>query len=81
MPGCYFCNFYEQKAAFTHLSFLGTIENFRLNIEYLRLACGGSNLNKTERSDIHKSSIYNLQSSIPVLPEQGVDRARYTKAL
>jgi hypothetical protein len=45
------------------------IEYFRLNIEYLRSACGGSIIKKpvikmTERSDIHKYSICILQSSI-----------------
>jgi hypothetical protein len=42
------------------------IEYFRLNIEYLRSTYGGSILNDlsnilTERSDFHKSSIFNLQ--------------------
>jgi len=41
------------------------IEYCRLNIEYLRSASGGSfikNIYKmTERSDIHKSSIFSLQ--------------------
>jgi hypothetical protein len=40
------------------------IEYFRLNIEDLRSASGGSILKRPERSDIHKSSIFNLQSSI-----------------
>jgi len=40
------------------------IEYFKLNIEYLRSACGESILkrpikNMTEQSDIHKSSIFN----------------------
>jgi hypothetical protein len=50
------------------------IEYFRLNIEYLRSASGGSILKraikkKTERSDFHKYSIVNLQSSIPACPD------------
>ncbi|CAB1084332.1 hypothetical protein D1AOALGA4SA_11857 [Olavius algarvensis Delta 1 endosymbiont] len=35
-----------------------------MNNEYLRSAFAGSILKMTERSDIHKSSIFNLQSSI-----------------
>jgi len=42
------------------------IEYFRLNIEYLRSACGESILKRpikkmTERSDFHKYSIVNIQ--------------------
>ena len=37
------------------------IEYCRLKIEYLRSACDGSILKRTERSDIHKYSICNLQ--------------------
>jgi len=48
------------------------IEYFRMNIEDLRLASGGSILKTIikllERSDIHKYSIVNIQSSIPARP-------------
>ncbi|CAB1057151.1 hypothetical protein D1BOALGB6SA_1890 [Olavius sp. associated proteobacterium Delta 1] len=40
------------------------IEYFRLNIEYLRFAFDGSILKRTERSEIYKYSICNLQFSI-----------------
>jgi hypothetical protein len=54
------------------------IECWRMNFEDLRSAFGKSIINtlynintlykRTERSDIHQSSIVNLQSSIPVYP-------------
>jgi hypothetical protein len=40
---------------------LDMIEYFRLNIEYLMYASGGSIIKMTERSDIHKYSIFNSQ--------------------
>jgi len=45
------------------------IEDFQLKIEYLRSAYGGSIIKKpiikmTERSDIHKYSIFNFHYSI-----------------
>jgi len=50
------------------------IEYCRLNNEYLRSACGGSILKRTinkmtERSDFHKYSIFNIQSTIPACPD------------
>jgi hypothetical protein len=46
---------------------LVTTEYFRLKIENSRYLIP---LKLTERSDIHKSSIFNLQSSLPACPAQ-----------